>query len=63
MKDEDSEGDPMCAPTKCNICGKTTWAGCGNHIETVKSRVPADQWCGHELAKPQGNMISALFRR
>jgi hypothetical protein len=36
----------MCSPVRCRTCNKTTWAGCGNHIEAVKARVPADQWCG-----------------
>ncbi len=41
----------MCRPVTCGVCGKTTWAGCGLHIEEVRVRVPADQWCaGHESA-------------
>jgi len=35
----------MCSPVKCQVCGKTTWAGCGQHIAQVKARVPAGQWC------------------
>jgi len=27
----------MCRPTTCEVCGKTTWKGCG--------QVPPDQWC------------------
>jgi hypothetical protein len=45
----------MCKPVPC-ACGKTTWAGCGDHIESVRVQVPADQWCpGHDelLADPQ----------
>lgn len=38
----------MCRPVKCNKCGKTTWAGCGKHIDQVKSAVPASEWCGHD---------------
>lgn len=38
----------MCRPVKCGICGKTTWAGCGQHIDAVKAPVPANDWCpGH----------------
>ncbi len=38
----------MCRPVKCDICGKTTWAGCGQHIDAVKASVPANDWCpGH----------------
>ncbi|MCL2784679.1 MAG: hypothetical protein FWD55_04440 [Propionibacteriaceae bacterium] len=35
----------MCRPVPCNVCGKTTWAGCGQHIAQVKAMVPKDQWC------------------
>jgi len=39
----------MCRATPCKTCGKTTWAGCGNHVDAVKATVPAAQWCGgHE---------------
>jgi len=36
----------MCHAVKCRVCGKTTWAGCGQHIAQVKASVPASQWCG-----------------
>lgn len=35
----------MCRPVPCKVCGKTTWAGCGQHIDQVKAMVPAGQWC------------------
>lgn len=42
----------MCRPVPCKVCGKTTWAGCGQHIDAVKAQVPASQWCpGHESSK------------
>lgn len=52
----------MCYPVKCKSCAKTTWAGCGQHIEMVHSTVPAAQWCpGHaKEQKPQG-ILSKLF--
>ena len=34
-----------CRPTTCEVCGKTTWKGCGKHIDSVKEQVPPDQWC------------------
>jgi len=38
----------MCRAVRCKTCGKTTWAGCGQHVAQVKARVPAEQWCaGH----------------
>nr|WP_234901534.1 hypothetical protein [Mycolicibacterium fluoranthenivorans] len=46
----------MCRAVKCRVCGKTTWAGCGMHVDSVRSGVPAAQWCsGHasgEAAAP-----------
>ena len=38
----------MCKPVRCEVCGKTTWAGCGEHIDEVRAQVPADQWCPGE---------------
>lgn len=34
----------MCRPVPCS-CGKTTYAGCGQHVAQVKAGVPAGQWC------------------
>lgn len=30
----------MCYPVTCKQCGKTTWAGCGQHVASVKASVP-----------------------
>lgn len=35
----------MCHPVRCRTCGRTTWAGCGSHVASVRARVPAGQWC------------------
>jgi hypothetical protein len=35
----------MCQAVKCNTCGKTTWAGCGNHVDQVMKNVPASDRC------------------
>ncbi len=35
----------MCYPVKCPKCGKTTWDGCGSHVDDVRKTVPAEQWC------------------
>ena len=38
----------MCRATTCRQCGRTTWAGCGQHVAQVRAGVPDDQWCpGH----------------
>lgn len=57
----------MCRPVSCNVCGKTTWAGCGQHIDQVKAMVPANQWCdgqhtAEELATAgAGNSDKGIF--
>lgn len=58
----------MCRPVTCKVCGKTTWAGCGQHIASVKASVPKGQWCdgkhtAEEIAsaKPTGGFFSRLF--
>lgn len=57
----------MCRPVTCRVCGKTTWAGCGQHIDAVKSSVPKGQWCDQlhtpeeiEAARPKG-LFARLF--
>ena len=35
----------MCFAVKCNNCNKTTWAGCGMHVDSVKKSVPPEEWC------------------
>jgi len=56
----------MCSPVPCKICGKTTWAGCGQHVAQVEAMVPKDQWCNgrhthEEIATAQNNK-GALLR-
>ncbi len=43
----------MCSPVRCNICGKTTWAGCGQHVDQVKARVAAPDWCDKQHTPEQ----------
>lgn len=61
----------MCRATKCRTCGKTTWTGCGQHVASVRSSVPASMWCNgsHTRAEVQtaqsqrGGFLSRLFGR
>lgn len=60
----------MCSPVKCRVCGKTTWAGCGQHIDQVRRSVPPSQWCdgkhtAAEIAEAShsSGMFSRIFRR
>ncbi len=40
----------MCRPTTCSTCGKTTWAGCGQHVDQVMRNVPKGDRCpGHPV--------------
>nr|WP_084500384.1 hypothetical protein [Brevibacterium album] len=62
----------MCRAVACKMCGKTTWAGCGQHVDSVKQTVPAGQWCGGHQAEPRrsdgeprrsGGFLATLFGR
>jgi hypothetical protein len=54
----------MCRATTCRTCGKTTWAGCGQHVDQVMRDVPATQRCpGHDAGETDsGGLIARLFR-
>lgn len=59
----------MCRATTCRTCGKTTWAGCGQHVASVRQGVPASDWCNgtHTRGEVQaaqsqrGGAFSRLF--
>ncbi|WP_172669685.1 hypothetical protein [Arsenicicoccus sp. oral taxon 190] len=55
----------MCRPVTCKTCGKTTWAGCGQHVDQVQRSVPAGQWCpGHpEQPTRRGGFLGRLLGR
>lgn len=64
----------MCRPATCDVCGKTTWAGCGQHVDSVKAFVPAGQWCdgrhtpaeqaaARKDAPARGGLLATLFGR
>lgn len=53
----------MCSPVTCQICGKTTWRGCGKHIDQVRVQVPPDQWRpGHEEEAQNRGSFFGIFR-
>jgi hypothetical protein len=35
----------MCRAVACTTCGKTTWAGCGQHVDAVMASVPRADRC------------------
>ncbi|GAA1085724.1 hypothetical protein [Tsukamurella spumae] len=46
----------MCRAITCRVCGKTTWAGCGSHIDAVRATVAPGNWCpGHAAPSPSGS--------
>jgi hypothetical protein len=56
----------MCRAVTCKECGKTTWAGCGQHVDQVLRGVPAAQRCpGHaDLGKgSKKGFLRGLFGR
>ena len=54
----------MCRAVRCRTCGKTTWAGCGQHVDVVRRTVPASDWCtGHPKDEAKGGLLSRLFGR
>lgn len=59
----------MCRAVTCKVCGKTTWAGCGQHVSQVMAGVPKDNQCpGHTAAEKSaagsgGSFLSRLFGR
>lgn len=51
----------MCRAVSCKKCGKTTWAGCGQHVDQVLARVPrVDRCAGHPREAGSG-FFSRLF--
>jgi hypothetical protein len=52
----------MCQPVKCDTCGKTTWSGCGRHVEQVRLAVPAGEWCpGHNKQRRRSGVLSRVL--
>lgn len=41
----------MCYPVECPSCHKTTWAGCGEHVDEVMRNVPTAQQCTCNAAR------------
>jgi hypothetical protein len=55
----------MCRAITCRKCGKTTWTGCGQHVNQVMAGVPDSQRCaGHanDLAAG-GGWLRRIFGR
>lgn len=44
----------MCYPVPCSSCAKTTWNGCGEHVDEVMVNVAEAQRCACENPVPAG---------
>ncbi len=59
----------MCRAVSCRVCGKTTWAGCGQHVDQVMKGVPRADRCpgrhtDEEIAAAKGgSLLSRIFGR
>lgn len=53
----------MCRPANCKSCGKTTWAGCGNHVDAVMRNVPKSQQCSCDRTAVDASSGSGIFGR
>jgi len=53
----------MCRAVTCRKCGKTTWAGCGQHVDSVLRGVPARDRCPGHANEPSTGMLAKLFGR
>ena len=52
----------MCHAVRCRQCGKTTWAGCGQHVNQVLKGVPQSQRCqGHQNEPRESGFFGRLF--
>lgn len=52
----------MCYPVQCPKCGKTTWGGCGAHVDAVMANVPKDKQCTCDSSAPKAGGKSAFSR-
>lgn len=57
-----SEEEFMCYPVTCSTCKKTTWGGCGSHVDSVMKSVPASRRCTCE-ATPRSTGSLGIFGR
>lgn len=53
----------MCRAVTCKTCQKTSWAGCGQHVDEVMRGVKkSDRCAGHaDEAPARGGFLARLF--
>jgi hypothetical protein len=50
----------MCTRVTCRSCGKPTFSGCGQHVESVLRDVPREKRCSCAPVKSPG-LLASLF--
>ena len=53
----------MCRAATCRRCGKATWAGCGQHVDSVMAAVPPAERCMCAPEQTVSRRRWSLFRR
>jgi hypothetical protein len=55
----------MCRAVTCKTCGKTTWAGCGRHVDEVLAVIPQSDRCAGHVSEHEhrGNWLARMFNR
>jgi hypothetical protein len=53
----------MCRPVTCKKCGKTTWAGCGQHVDQVMCGVAKTDRCQAHEDGPSTGFFARLLGR
>ena len=56
----------MCRPVRCRTCGGASWAGCGQHVDSVLAGVPAADRCRCSTTPrtaPKPGLLRRLLRR
>ncbi len=53
----------MCRPATCKTCGKTTWAGCGQHVDQVMASVPTARRCPGHAGAPEDSGVRPFLSR
>jgi len=51
----------MCRAVTCKKCGKTSWSGCGQHVDQVLAGVPRADRCKGHLREAGSDFFSRIL--